>query len=344
MSDVVLTLGKKKYDGWTSVWISRGIEQLCGSFNLAYTDRWSGRDKPWPIHMGDSCSVSVDGSVVITGYIDDVSLDFDSAGFSMSCSGRDAAGDLVDCSAVPKIWESRTVPQIAAEIIKPFGMHVKTSVNTGKPLWFFGVSPGETAFDAIERLCRFRGVLPVSDGTGALLLTGPGTTRVQTPLIEGKNILTGSIVRSLRDRYSRVTVYGQDIGMDDSTPEQNAGPAGTATDPGVKRHRPLVILSEIPADTAALKQRAVWESAVRRGRSVRARVSVQGWTHASGIWQPNTLVKLTSRWLGIDNWMLITAVAYVRDDHGTHTDLELSMKEGFIPETITEDNWEWNGQ
>ena len=336
MSDVVLTVNKQQFDGWTYVRISRGIEQLCGSFDLGFTDRWSGRNEPWPIRMGDACSVSVDGQVVITGYIDDVSLDFDGSGFSMSCAGRDAAGDLVDCSAASKSWTGRTLPQIAADIVRPFGMSVKANAATGKPVRSFGIQPGETAFDAIERLCRFRGILPVSDGAGVLLLTGPGSARVKTALAEGENILAGSIVRSLRDRYSRYTVHGHDAGMDESTPDQNAGPSGTTTDPGVSRHRPLVLLSETPANAADLKQRAIWEAAVRRGRSIRARVSVQGWTHDGGIWTPNTLVKITSRWLGLDGWMLITAVSFARDDGGTRTDLELSMKEGFIPETITE--------
>jgi prophage tail gpP-like protein len=336
MSDVVLSVNKQKYDGWTSVRITRGIEQMSGAFEMGFTDRWHGQNKPWPIKMGDACSVAIDGSVVITGYVDDVTPDFDAQERRMACTGRDAAGDLVDCSAASKTWTNQTLTKIAVDICKPFKVGVKAVVAVGKPFGTFSIQEGETAFDAIDRMCRHRGVLPVSDGKGGLLITGPGSTRVKTVLMDGVNLLSGSVTRSMKDRYQIYKVKGQDTGFDDSTPEQNAGPTGTATDKNVKRARTLVILSEVPANAAALKDRAIWEAAVRRGRSIRARVAVQGWSHADGLWQPNTLVKISSAWLGIDEWMLITTVTYTRDDQGTRTDMELCLKEGFMPEEIPE--------
>jgi prophage tail gpP-like protein len=339
MPDVVLTVGGQNYGGWTGVRIQRGIEQVCGQFSLSLTERWRGQDTPWPIAPGDACAVSVDGHPVITGYVDDVLPQFDAGSHQVQVAGRDATGDLVDCSAenAPGRWEHRTLLQIVAEICRPFGVAVAAVVDVGARFRSFAIQPGESAFEAIDRACRFRGVLPVADGAGGLLLTGPGPARAPVRIVQGANILSGYGFFSWRDRYGSYTVKGCDSGFDDSTPDQNASPVGVADDPNVSRYRPLVLVAEGPADTAKLKQRAIWEAAVRRGRSRRASISVAGWGHAGGVWAPNTLVSVASQWLGIDGDMLIASVTLTHDEAGTRAELEVCSKEAFAAIAIAEE-------
>ena len=237
--EVVLSIAGKKYAGWTEARIQRGIEQVSGQFSLTVSDRWPGQETAWPIRPGDACTLSVDGAVVITGHVDDVFPQFDANGHAIQVYGRDAVGDLIDCSAAlrPGRWENRTLTQIAADICRPFGIAVAATADVGPVFSVFAVQPGESAFEAIERACRFRGVLPVSDGRGGLLLTGPSAERLAVALVQGENILAASAALSSRDRFSAYTALGQSAGSDSSTPDQNASPAGRATDPGVTRHR-----------------------------------------------------------------------------------------------------------
>jgi len=342
VSEVVLTVNDRRYAGWQEVRVQRGMEQASGRFALTLTERWSGQDEPWPIDPGDRCALSIDGTVVITGYVDDDLPRYDERDHRISVNGRDAAGDLVDCSAAntPGRWENQTLLQIATVICKPFGIPVTVAAgtDTGARFRTFSLQPGETAFDAIERLCRYRGVLPMSDSLGGLVITGPGTARVPVRLVQGENILRAAAVRSHRERYNTYIVKGMDIGFGDAgTPEQNASPMGSAADPGVIRHRPLILISESAGDTAALRKRALWEAAVRRGRSTRAAVAVQGWSHPGGLWRPNTLVRVTSEWLRIDGDMLIAAVLLSKGDSGTLAELELCPPEGLKPITIKEE-------
>jgi prophage tail gpP-like protein len=314
---------------------------------VGYTERWPKRNQAWPINPGDACTVAIDDQVLITGYVDDANVQFDARYHALDVVGRDAAGDLVDCSvdSAPGHWKNQTIAQIIADLCRPYkpsGLTVTAQTDVGAPLEKFGVQEGEAVFDAIERACRYRGVLPVSSGTGGIWLVKPGTERVPVALEEGKNILVGQKLSSMRDRFQNYTVKGSDAGTDDSIPEQNSGPSAGAEDKNVKRYRPLVVIAENPCDTAQLKKRAIWEAAVRRGRADRIVITVQGWTHPGGVWMFNKLVPVKSPGLKTDRELLIVAVNFSRDEQGTFTSLELCDPEGLTPLEIPEesdDSW-----
>jgi prophage tail gpP-like protein len=99
----------------------------------------------------------------------------------------------------------------------------------------------------------------------------------------------------------------------------------------VQRYRPLIVIAEERGPHASYKQRAEWERNVRRGRSNRATITVQGWRNAAGqLWQPNTMVHLKSAWLGVDTDLLVVGVAFSLDGQsGTRTELRLSERCAF---------------
>ncbi len=341
MADVILEINGRQYGGWEEIEIRRGIEQVAGTFELTVSDRWAGRDQALPIRIGDACTVSVDGDTAITGYVDDVLPFFDVKRHGMTVVGRDATGDLVDCSAIAASgeWRGRNILQVASDICKPFGITVRAETSVGKAFTSAALQEGETAWEALERAARMRGLLMISDAQGGLAITRAGTERVGTDLIQGKNVKAARGTFSMRDRYSRYVCKGQNVGFDTDTPDQNAGPKGEATDGSVSRYRPLIIVAEDIGDAAALDDRAVWEAAVRMGRSARPLVTVQGWHHASGLWAPNKRVRLDCPYLHLDADMLIVAVAYRLDkDAGTTTDIELCPPTAFDLLPVPEDD------
>lgn len=338
-TEVILTVNSIEYGGWQSVEIRRGIEQISGTFSVSLTERWADRSEPWPIQHGDECTVKVAGEVVITGYVDDVLPMFDDKQHGVTIVGRDKTGDLVDCSAIAKSgeWKGRNILQIATDIARPFGITVTSETDHGGVYLRSALQEGETGFEALERAARMRGVLLVSDGKGGVVITRAGTKRNTTGLIQGENILSARATYSLKERYSEYICKGQSFGFDSSTPDQNAGPKGRATDANVKRYRPLLIIAEDIADTAGLKNRALWEAAVRMGRSARPEITVQGWHCDSGLWMPNYLVPVRCPYLQLDRDMLIVSVTSRQDDSGSRTVLELCRPEGFkllaVPES-----------
>ncbi|OGS90864.1 MAG: hypothetical protein A2Z95_06255 [Gallionellales bacterium GWA2_60_18] len=333
---VEIKIGGVAYGGWKSARIERGIEQIAGNFELGVSERWPGQETPSQITRGSRCEVLAEGETVITGWVDDTRPTFSDTQHEFQVMGRDATGDLVDCSAINKggQWLNAKLDRVVRDLCAPFGISVAVDASPIASLpGSFSIQDGETAHECIERACRMCAVLPVSDGKGGLLLTRAKAAQPVAELVEGENILSASGEFSDKERYSRYIVKGQDRGSDDNfdSPETHSQVLAEATDSGVARYRPLIVLAESHGATATYKERAEWERNIRRGRSSRATVTVQGWRSADGqLWRPNTMVRLRSPWLGVDADLLIASVALTLDEQsGTRAELRLCGREAF---------------
>lgn len=325
-AQVDLLAGGRSYAGWQAVQVTLSMEQCAGGFAVAVSERWAGQGTDWAIPAGEACAVMIDGRTVITGYVDQVRMSQDASRHTVELAGRDKTGDLVDCSAVRQAgqWRGLRIEQIAAELAEPFGVQVRADVDTGKPLASFALQEGETVFEAIERAARIRALLLVSDGQGGLLLTRAGVQRVGTRLVMGGNILSARVGLDMRDRYSSYTLKGQAPGNDLFNGKSAAQIKAAASDPGVGRHRPLVITNDAPDVGATLTQRAQWEASVRAARSYDIEIAVQGWHHQDGLWRPNTTVAVVAPSLRLDTDLLITRVVFTLDERGSTTTLALT--------------------
>lgn len=344
MSDVTIKIAGAIHGGWTDVRIRRSLETISGSFDLSLTERWPGTSTPRAIKPGDACSVAVDGEVLITGYVDDAMPSYSADEHTVHVTGRDAAGDLVDCSAAekPAEWHNQKIEQIAAALARPFGISVSSEVDTGAAFTKFTIEQGETVFEAIDRLCRMRAVLAISNGKGGIVITRAGTATSSSTLKRGENILSADARFSAAERFSRYIVKGQQQGADFLSPDQIAQPAATVEASG--RYRPLVILAEDATDKANALRRAKWEANVRAARSQQLTITVQGWRQADGtLWHPNNRVRVVDDWLGISDSFLIAEVSFSKSDGGTTTDLRLMPPAAFDrllePEVKVEGGW-----
>lgn len=330
MPDVILQVNGRNYGGWKSVRITLGMEQIAGTFELSVSERFPGQPQAWPILPGNECRLLVKGRPVITGYVDEVAPSYDQASHGVQVTGRDRTGDLVDCSAIHKSgeWHGTALDRIAADICAPFGIKVITAAGVGKPFGRFALQEAETAFEALERAAKMRGVLLMSDGNGGLLLTRAASERVATALVKGQNIEKASGQFSHKDRHSRYIIKGQSPGSEDSTPEHNTQTKAEALDGAVRRYRPLIILAE-QGDGGTYADRAKWERNVRAGRASRVSCTVTGWEHAGGLWLPNRLVQVRDDFLGVDGDLILAQVVLSLDGEGSLAHLELCRREAF---------------
>lgn len=327
---VELIVNGRRYQGWESVRVGRGIEQVAGDFSLAVTDRWNEPDTAvvWPLNALDACEVRLDGAPVISGYLDAVSISLDAGSHGVNVQGRDKTGDLVDCSAVHAgQWKNATVDRIARDLCAPFGVAVVVEASVGAPLDGFAIQEGEAVFEAIDRAARSRALLLTSDPAGRLVITRRGQARVPVDLLEGVNLLGGSAAYRVNERFSAITVKGQARGGDAQGAELAATVKATATDAEITRHRPLVVVAE--EQGGSVQARADWERRIRMGRGSRISATVQGWTHASGLWLPNRLVRVKSPALRVDADLLIVSCSYTLDGGGSRTELSLAHPAAF---------------
>ena len=341
-SRFVLTVEGRDYEGWKAGSVTRSIETIAGQFSVVVSEREPGETAARPIIPGAAISLALEDTPVIRGWVDAVEPTYDADTHEIRVTGRDRTGDLVDCSVAsePGEWKNERLENIVRQIIQPYGITLSTNVPTGEPFTRFRIEEGESVWEVIDRACRFRRVLPFSDGAGGLVIGRPGRERATVSLVQGQNILAGRDYLDLSRRYSRYTVKAQQSGGDGLgdlfSPTDMAHIIATAYDRGVLRFRPLTIVAERDATQAEAQERADWEAAVRAGRSRSATITVQGWREQPGgpLWQPGRLVYVQDPWLGLRRDMLITSVQQTLGSEGTLTRIVVFPESAFLPEPM----------
>lgn len=343
MSDIVLNIGGTNYSGWTSMDLTISMETLSGVFNLSLTDNIGATNKPVKlsptVRPGQTCVVTLNGETVITGYIDKVTPLIDANTHTIIIQGRDKTGDLVDCSMTQPInqWKSLTIDQIITRICQPFGISVTTNASVGAPFENFVVEQGSSCFEIIQKLCYMRQLLAISDGKGGLLLTTAGTDTANVALVEGINIKAGQADYDFSQRFSQYLCKGQKQGDDFTAPSDNTEPTGSFEDSIVSRYRPLMIIAEGQANIQDCTQRAQWEGAIRRGKSQKLVITVNGWSQRpnTSLWGINKLVAIQSILLGVSDSLLISQCEFKLDENGELTLLTLTSPEAYTLNTTS---------
>ena len=235
MPDAVLVIGGRRLAGWTDVSVTASLERLDPEFRLSMSERAPGETTPRQVNPGDAASVELDGETVLTGFVDEVSPSYGPGSHVIAVTGRDATGDLVDCSAAsePGEWIETPLAGIAAALCQPFGIPV--SGGAGEPFRKFRVEEGETVFESLDRACRLRGVLPRADGRGGVVLGPVVTSRAAVPpRARAKH------ARSLGDRHlagALFPVHGARAAKLERVPEPGGGGARERRGDG-PRHQP----------------------------------------------------------------------------------------------------------
>lgn len=332
-------VGGKRFRGWKTARVTRSMEAIAGGFTLGVSERWASQLEAWPIAEGDECTVTLDGTTVITGYVDARNPSFASGDLALEVSGRDKSADLVDCSALLSQWEfvNADLLKLVQSVCAPHSVRVRL-----QPSLIFTkvkklhIDPGETAFSVIENACRQAGVLAVSDAAGGIVLTRVGSARAAVDLEEGKNLLSASGSFNASARFAKYVCLGQRGSDDEEYGATTAQVRGEATDPNVKRaSRVLVVRPEQGVTVASAKVRAQWEAITRAAKAATVTCQVQGWAQYEGgpLWSPNMLVHLRSKRLRVDTELLISQVDHsLTVDGGTTTTLTLKRRDAFLPE------------
>lgn len=337
---VTLSIGGTLYAGWKGVSITRALDTLSGEFTLDLTDRERQGAARLALAAGAAIELKVDGETLITGYMDRIGPSLDPEAHPLQASGRDKSADLIDCSpdVRPGSWSNSSIETIIGALVKPFGIAVTARASTAPKLRKFAMQQGDTIGQSIERLMRMRGLLAVSTRTGDIEIITPGSGSPVARLVEGQNLLSLSATHDVADRFSSYIVKGQAAGDDHVNGKAASAIVGKASDPGVKRHRPMVIIAEEQGDLATLQKRAKWEATTRAARAQEAIVTVRGWRRPDGqLWDRDAIVELEAPTIYMSGRMLIVSATLQRGDRGTTTELRLMPPEAFTQLAVPEE-------
>jgi prophage tail gpP-like protein len=349
--DLTLEVGGRALSGWTSVRVTRGIERVPSDFEIEMTDLYPAEADAFVVTPGDACVVKLGGDVVVTGYVDRYAPSIDSSQHTITVVGRGKCSDLVDCAAE---WPGGQIVganalAIAQKLAQPYGVFsggtaarpisvYARATDLGPQIPVQNLILGESAFNIIERVCRFAALLAYEDENGNLCLDRVGTDAMASGFEQGKNVQRARIEYGMDQRYSEVNGYIQSFDT-----FQDLGDVGnlqaTAKDPNVTRHRRMTVIAEAGDSLGfpVLKKRVEWEVARRLGRSQALRVTVDSWRDELGqLWSPNKLapIRIPALKLNMERW-IISEVTYNRNLHtGTTADLVLMPKEAFLPQPV----------
>lgn len=322
MNKVEVKVNAMTYGGWEEVSIQRSIRSISGTFAMKVTNL--GR---WPIGAGDKVEIFINNKKVISGFVDSRNRSFDGSQRTISITGRDRSGDLVDCSIVdqPMEFTKQRLVTLITNFCKKFDIKVETTVPITKVIETITIKEGETVFQFIDRAARENGFLLRSTPDGNIQITRNGMRRSNSGLEEGLNIKSGSEEESIKSIFSEYRVRGSSKDLDSPV-------EGKASDSQVSRYRPKLTLSESATSQESAQSQAEWEASHAASEGIKYQFSVPGWEQLDGeLWDANILIPVKSPSLDLDTHLLVTDVSFKQNSSGTTTDLTLTRSDAFIP-------------
>lgn len=280
-----------------------------------------------PVHPDDEVTITASGTLILTGYVRDV---------TPSYQGKGGARNLRLTFASKTVDATETsVEHDTGEVLK------KNLADIGREFDNLGIGieddgglpeeprhklePGESLFSTLERRARGRGILIHDTPEGKLKLATKPAGQHAGALQRGVNIEAASATMTGQGRYSDVSVRGQTTVGSDSP---QLRPQAVAKDTGVRRRRPLIVQHEGEITSDRMKKRAEWHARRGAGEAVTATITTIGWRDQGGtIWTPNFLVQVEDDDIGINGLMIIKSVTLNQQgdsDEGTTAQLSLA--------------------
>ena len=186
---IIIEIDGKRFDTWQSGEVTRDLKNFAGTFSFTFRDTersmntfaFASNIPPiYHLRPGSSVKIYVCSELVLVGYLENVNVDIDDQSSSVAISGKDKAGDLIDCAAAPDgpaEYNNIRLEDAAKRIAGPYGLTVRNEVETGDVFPRYGIDMAETGLSALEKGARQRQVLLLSDGVGGLVITRTGERR-----------------------------------------------------------------------------------------------------------------------------------------------------------------------
>ena len=340
---ITMLIGTKKLSGWKSVSVERSLDALADVFSMEFVDIWANSDSPLVPYEPLKVSIfKTSGGKQITeqvvaGYIDTIDMEIIVDQIMVRVSGRSFTGDLVDCSAEfgkSNSWNNTPLTTIIRDLLDLYdiGLDFISSSAYGKDSNLsLTINSGESIFEIIDRECRKRGIIAVTNPYGNLELITTGDRVSQDKLVVGENILSANMTIDYTNRFGVYTVKGQKTGNGSSWNSSTTKINGSATDPVFQgRYRNKIISMDGTGTNQDAQNVASWESQVRAGKSGQLVIKIPSWFQSDGtLWEVGTLVYCNVNPLNVNEQLLINNIKFTQGNDGTFTTLTLVNKDTY---------------
>jgi prophage tail gpP-like protein len=339
-----LLVGNQTWEGWQRVFVTRSMDQMPASFRIQVTEKYPGSGADMDFPPGSPCQVMIGSDTVITGYIDRYQSILLGDNHTVTIFGRSKSEDLVDCAAfVPGNPEgfqilNATALTVAQTLAQPYNVTVTAQAQgNGLVLPQLNITPGETAWEVIDRMLRYNQLIAYDLTDGSVVLTNTTVAQSMASGFEqGVNVEQATVTFTMDQRFSVYEAHNVATALVLTQGSSDPGIMGTATDSGVPRFRKRIIISEQTQQGVSIaQQRAQWECNRRAARSTAITVRCDAWRDQAGtLWDLNHLAPVSvpaCKCTPSDPWMIGTIV-FQRDETGQHAFVTLMPKDAFNPE------------
>lgn len=347
MSDIKIEVNGVQYTGFTSAIVSRSVESMAGKFSFTTTAKAdSSGTIQNDLKAQDEIKVFIGDDKFLTGKIEALKIYNDVGTHSISVSGRDKIGDLVDSSIIQKSYKIRDLKKLIERVLKDNGFSDIKVINNVKNLVPIPVTSkdnddiqteqGETIAQFIDRYAEKLTVLIYSDEDGNLTINREGLDIAAGGLLKqfgnnNSNILSSSIDVDITDRFQFIKIYSQD--NNDSHGRNAINPElGQESDSEITSPRTKIIFQNTASQTLSLKDLAKWNVAIRRAKGSRYQCRVQNFFTSRGgglLWNLNSLVSLKDDVCQIEGQFLIQGVSFSKTPEGSFSDISIVNRGSF---------------
>ncbi len=321
---VTATVGGQTWTAWKRVMIRASYKEAARSFELEIAAERGGAQTNALFALFAPVEIKATGDLVLSGYIDKRRPRVSAETAEMTISGRSKGQDAIDSSAKHETGDfKQKTPVEIGNAIAPPGVTFKSDIDLDKV--DYHLTPGETAFRAVEKLARAQGATLTGDADGSIRITNAskGPKKHAGGLFHPGNIESASADHDGSNRHSEYRVVGQ-------KPKGTGADAlrleGIARDAGVTRDRVLIVVHDDDADKERLKKRAKNRRNRAAGNGLKASVTVATWRDEAGqLWTPGQTVWTESEFLGLAQDMLIESVTLSQEAEGKGTQAQIEL-------------------
>ena len=307
-NEITLKIGGYLIQGWDSISIDSQIDTPAEnwSFKLFQTN---GQALPEDIAGAKDIQVFYNKELILTSIADKVAEAVSRDGYGLEISGRDLAGQLIDCSVPIFSGRQLTLEALLNQFVmngELKGLFKGFSVKDNA--WLknkVSVEPGEAPWDAIAKAAAVTGQHAWLEPNGTLVVGDPfaqpymvqTSLRLIKPLNNNNNVLNLSYVNDVSSVFSEIKILGQDAKGSHVLSTLNSD-----TQYAFKR---LKIVSMGDVETQAEADAALKK--IKKDNDLQAYsldATVSGWTVDGKVWTPgwylnletNALSNATAKW------------------------------------------------
>ncbi|MDN5676860.1 MAG: hypothetical protein L0G84_00035 [Acinetobacter sp.] len=220
-NEITLKIGGYLIQGWDSISIDSQIDTPAEnwSFKLFQTN---GQALPEDIAGAKDIQVFYNKELILTSIADKVAEAVSRDGYGLEISGRDLAGQLIDCSVPIFSGRQLTLEALLSQFVLAgdLGSQIH-DVRIQNNAWLknkVSVEPGEALWDAIAKAAAVTGQHVWLEPNGTLVVGDPfdqpymvkTPLRLIKPLNNNNNVLNLSYVNDVSSVFSEIKILGQD--------------------------------------------------------------------------------------------------------------------------------------